>query len=117
MSSLEDPRYPLRYQVPAPRVKATVLPSAARLISLASWNGSLVSRPPSSGTEYNSGPLGKAVPRVELKMTFLPSGVQPTAVSWAESNVSRRGLPPYDGLTNTSYCPCRLDEKAIHRPS
>src|SRR6516162_5088277 len=77
-SSLDDPRYPLRYQVPGPRVNATVLPSAEKLASFASWNGSLVSRPPSTGTEYSSGPPGNDVPRDEAKTTFLPSGVQPT---------------------------------------
>jgi hypothetical protein len=35
----------------------------------------------------------------------------------AEKNVNCRGVPPPDGITNTSLLPKRLDENAIHRPS
>ena len=35
-------------------------------------------------------------------MTLLPSGVQPSGTSDAESNVRRFGLPPTTGTTNTS---------------
>ena len=45
---------------------------------------------------------GKAVERVDAKTMFLPSGVQPVTMSVALSKVSRFGLPPTAGTTNTS---------------
>src|SRR5215208_377719 len=103
--------------MPGPRVKATAFPDGENVASFASSNGRRFSCPPSAGTEYRPGAQGKEVLRVDWNTTFFPSGVQPTTTSCAESKVSRFGFPPYAGLTNTSYCPCRLDEKAIDRPS
>src|SRR5262249_26011368 len=51
------------------------------------------------------------------KRTLLPSGVQPTAASFAGCHVSLRGSPPAAGMTYTSSFPSYCPVKAIHFPS
>ena len=56
--------------------------------------------PPSAGISKSVATLGNApTPRVEVNMTFFPSGDQPTTLSSALWNVSCFGLPPSADIT------------------
>jgi hypothetical protein len=56
-------------------------------------------------------------PRLLAITMPVPSGVQYCTWSSPECQVSCRGSPPSDGMTNTSSLPVRLLSNAIHRPS